>query len=75
MLDPHGDAFGTALGPYTSAGLARAHIASLAAEADADRLAREARLPPKPVDTTAAPQRHRQQHRLWHWHAPAAHST
>lgn len=78
MLDPHGEAFGTALGPYTSAGPAREHIARLAAEADADRLARQARLAPKPIDTTAAPQRHVRLHwhpRPRHRHAPAAHST
>lgn len=74
MLDPHGEAFGTALGPYNSADLARAHIASLAAEADAARLAREARSAPKPIDA-AAPQRHWQHQALRHWHASAARPT
>lgn len=79
MLNTH-DGSGTALGPYTSADLARAHIADLVAEADRDRLLHEATLasdrrakPAVRLSEKPAPRSRRHWHWHWHGHGPAAH--
>lgn len=74
MLNSH-EASGTALGPYTSADIAKAHIANLAAEADKARLVHAAQLAPKRTDTASTQPRHRHHWHAHHWHLPASHPT